>query len=128
MVDVVIVQIPTEQSCNTSRKSECNQSHGGYTQVSEVAEPCEGALPQLPDVVVVEQQRVEIFESAHAIGRNVTDLVEPEVPESTYNTLFKESTGKLYKAVPRLRECCRQVEAQEVSNSRNIIHQTWERP
>ena len=37
-------------------------------------------------------------------------------------------TGNLYKAVPRLRECCRQVEANEVSNSRNNIHQTWERP
>ena len=31
-------------------------------------------------------------------------------------------------SVPRLRECCRQVEAQKVSNSRNKIHQTWERP
>ena len=26
---------------------------------------------------------------------------------------------------PRLRECCRQVEAEEVSKSRNKIHQTW---
>ena len=26
---------------------------------------------------------------------------------------------------PRLRECCRQVEAEAVSNSRNNIHQTW---
>ena len=33
-----------------------------------------------------------------------------------------------YKDVPRLRECCRQVKAEEVSNSRNNIHQTWERP
>ena len=30
--------------------------------------------------------------------------------------------------VPRLRECGREVEAEEVSNSRNKIHQTWERP
>ena len=37
-------------------------------------------------------------------------------------------TGNLYKAAPRLRECCRQVEAEEVSNSRNKIHQTWEWP
>ena len=36
--------------------------------------------------------------------------------------------GLNYKAVPRLCECCRQVEAKEVSNSRNKIHQTWERP
>ena len=28
-------------------------------------------------------------------------------------------TGNLYKAVPRLGECCRQVDAEEVSNSRN---------
>ena len=38
------------------------------------------------------------------------------------------NTGNLFKAVPRLGECCRQVEAEEVSNSRNKIHQTWERP
>ena len=37
-------------------------------------------------------------------------------------------TGNLYKAVPRLRGCCRPVEAEEVSNSRNKIHRTWERP
>ena len=36
--------------------------------------------------------------------------------------------GNLHKAVPRLRECCGQVEAEEVSNSTNKIHQTWERP
>ena len=30
-----------------------------------------------------------------------------------------------YKAVARLRECCRQVETEVVSNSRNKIHQTW---
>ena len=29
---------------------------------------------------------------------------------------------------PRLRECCRQVEPERVSNSRKKIHQTWERP
>ena len=29
------------------------------------------------------------------------------------------NTGNLYKAVRRLRECCRQVEAEVVSNSRN---------
>ena len=36
--------------------------------------------------------------------------------------------GNLYKAIPRLRECQWQVEAEEVSNSRNKIHQTWEWP
>ena len=33
-----------------------------------------------------------------------------------------------YKAFPRLKECCMQVEAEVVSNSGNKIHQTWERP
>ena len=32
-----------------------------------------------------------------------------------------------YRLGPRLRECCGQVEAEKVSNSRNKIHQTWER-
>ena len=40
--------------------------------------------------------------------------------------MYSESTGNLNKAVPRLRECCRQVEAEEVSNSRNNIHKTRE--
>ena len=31
-------------------------------------------------------------------------------------------------AVPRLQECCRHFEAKVVSNNRNKIHQTWERP
>ena len=31
------------------------------------------------------------------------------------------------KAGPRLRECCRQGQAQVVSNGRNKIHQTWEK-
>ena len=34
-------------------------------------------------------------------------------------------TGAGKIVVPSLRECCRQVEAEEVSNSRNKIHQTW---
>ena len=33
-----------------------------------------------------------------------------------------------YKADLRLQECCRQVEAEVVSNGRNKVHQTWERP
>ena len=37
-------------------------------------------------------------------------------------------SGNVYKVVPRLRECCRQVEEEAVSNSRNKIHQTWEQP
>ena len=36
--------------------------------------------------------------------------------------------GLDYKAVPRLRECCRHVEAKVVRISRNKVHQTWERP
>ena len=42
--------------------------------------------------------------------------------------LENSHTGLHYKVVPRLRECCRQVEADMVSNTRNNIHQTWERP
>ena len=41
---------------------------------------------------------------------------------------YKNSNGNLYKAVHRLRECNRQVEAVKVSNSRNKIHQTREQP
>ena len=37
-----------------------------------------------------------------------------------------DNTGLDYKAVPSLRECCRQVEAEVVSNSRDKIHQTWQ--
>ena len=44
------------------------------------------------------------------------------------STLDEDCTGNLYKAVPRLRECCGQVEAEEVSNSRSKIHQTWGQP
>ena len=39
----------------------------------------------------------------------------------------RPNTGLDYKAVPRLQECCRLVETGVVSNSRNKIHQTWER-
>ena len=36
-------------------------------------------------------------------------------------------TGAVAKrVVSRLRECCRQVKAEVVSNSSNKIHQTWE--
>ena len=38
------------------------------------------------------------------------------------------NAGNIYEAVPRSQECCRQVEAEEVSNSRNKIQKTWERP
>ena len=37
-------------------------------------------------------------------------------------------TGIDYKAIPGLLECCKQVEAEGVSNGSNKIHQTWERP
>ena len=37
-------------------------------------------------------------------------------------------TGLHYKAVRRLRECCRQVEAELADCSRNKIYQTWKRP
>ena len=45
-----------------------------------------------------------------------------------YSWIPLNCTGNLYKAVPRLQECCWQVEAEVVSNSKNKIHQTWERP
>ena len=38
------------------------------------------------------------------------------------------NAGNIYEAVPRSQECCRQVEAEVVRNSRNKIHQTWEQP
>ena len=38
------------------------------------------------------------------------------------------NTRNLYKAVPRFREWCRQIQAEEVSNSRSKILKTWERP
>ena len=49
-------------------------------------------------------------------------------PTSCFRIRHKQFTGLDYKAVPRLRECCMQVEAEVVSNSRNKIHQTWEWP
>ena len=39
---------------------------------------------------------------------------------------YCQNTGLDYRAVPILRKCCRQVEAEVVSNSRNKVHQTWE--
>ena len=54
---------------------------GIYPQVFQVSETGERTAPQSPDVVVVEQQRVESPESTHALGGNVADLVEPKVPE-----------------------------------------------
>ena len=44
------------------------------------------------------------------------------------NSTIWRNTGLQYKAGPRLRECCRQVEGQVVSKRRNKIHQTWEWP
>ena len=40
----------------------------------------------------------------------------------------KHCTGNHYTAVPRLWECCMQVEVEEVTNGRNKIHQSWEWP
>ena len=41
---------------------------------------------------------------------------------------FPSSTGFGQKVVPRLCECCRQNQAEVVSNSRNKLHQTWPKP
>ena len=41
--------------------------------------------------------------------------------------IIAQSTGLCKKAGPRLRDCCRQGQAEVVSNSKNKIHQTWER-
>ena len=41
------------------------------------------------------------------------------------------STGLSKKVVPRLRECCRQAQAEVVlnnSSSSNTIHQSWQKP
>ena len=46
------------------------------------------------------------------------------IPLIAGSELASLSTGNLYKAIPRFGECCRQVEAEEVSNSRNKIYQT----
>ena len=45
-----------------------------------------------------------------------------------FTTSFCKYTGNLYKVITRLGECCRQVEAEEESNSRSKIHQTSEQP
>ena len=39
-----------------------------------------------------------------------------------------KATGHGLKVVPRLRECCKQSQAEVVSKSRNKIHQTWGPP
>ena len=90
--------------------------------------------------------RCLIFQSGNKIrGREIFEprkTIHPPLPPSCYSLLRSgivvflgcqnvpliDYTGNLYKAVPRLGECCRQVEAEEVSNSRNKIHQTWEWP
>ena len=36
--------------------------------------------------------------------------------------------GSAKKASARLRECCRQAQAEVISNSSNEIHQTWPKP
>ena len=41
---------------------------------------------------------------------------------------YIDSTGLRYKAGLRLHECCKQVEAEKVSNSRKKVHQTWGLP
>ena len=43
-------------------------------------------------------------------------------------SLLPFSTGLGKKVVPRLRECCRQSQAEVVSKSGNKIHQTWGPP
>ena len=43
-------------------------------------------------------------------------------------SLIYKLTGLYYKAVSRLRECCRQVEAEVIINSRNKLLRTWARP
>ena len=46
--------------------------------------------------------------------------------ESIFCRLHHRARQK--KVVPRLRECCRQSQAEEVSNSSEKIHQTWRPP
>ena len=61
-----------------------------------------------------------------ATGATNVSIRHPSAVNScaTLCTVFVANTGNLYKIVPRLRECCMQVEAEVVSNSWNKIHQT----
>ena len=64
------------------------------------------------------------------IGRYVAAAVDSHLAERdrwspTFSLLSCICAGHGLKVVPRLRECCRQSQAEVVSNSRNTIHQTW---
>ena len=61
---------------------------GRHLQVLQVGESGEGAVPDPPDVVVVEQQRVERLEAAQGVRGHVADLVEAEVPEKERGAPF----------------------------------------
>ena len=56
------------------------------------------------------------------VVRAVRDVSEGEELTISYMSPLQ---GWAKKMVPRLRECCRHVEAEATSNSRNKIHQTW---
>ena len=62
----------------------------------------------------------------HRCCLDTSTLADTAVCKGFVNVL--SCTGNLYLAVPWLWECCRQVEAEEVSNSRSKIHQTWDWP
>ena len=61
-------------------------------------------------------------------GRRVFVMPGDDVGRSIKCTKHLLTTGNIYKTIPKLQECCRQVETELVSNSRNKIHQTWRRP
>ena len=59
--------------------------------------------------------------------RNCQSLLFWMAPFRSIGWLYTTLQGWAKLPFPRLRECCRQVEAEVVSNSQNKIHQTWER-
>ena len=60
--------------------------------------------------------------------REINSAGLPLIYQYLQNIATYKSTRNLCKATPRLWECCRQVEAEVVSISRNKILQTGERP
>ena len=63
--------------------------------------------------------------AAVEIHSKLSHLIDWQPTKSRQGSLC---TGLGLKMVPRLRECCRQSQAELVSKSRNNIHQTWGPP
>ena len=85
------------------------------------------------DFLCARSARQHRTRSLTKLGRVPVATPFPRVEFSKFISLLSLSvsihgTRNLYKAVPRLRERCRQVETKVVSNGRNKILQTWDRP